>query len=145
MISCPFFLVLLSLLGIVFLFLNLHELSWRTLIIFLFLCRSISNKSPLTCSLLTLYIFPLINLLSGNCVKMKAVRNVVYNAKTKLDTRVSEFTNFVKNVISVFLTISAIGWCSAFIYCVFYLYYVPVVYQEKPVYFHFRYKSIKSV
>lgn len=70
---------------------------------------------------------------------MKVVRRIFVSAKSRIDARLSQFTDIVRKIISIVLTITVIGWCATFIYFVFYLYYVPIVYQEKPVYFHFRY------
>ena len=70
---------------------------------------------------------------------MEKLQNSVDLVKNNISTQMTVLSSIIQTAISVLTTLSAILWVSIFLYITFYVYYVPVVEQEKPVYFQFRY------
>lgn len=64
----------------------------------------------------------------------KFVNKIILKANAAL----SSFSEIVQQIIIIISTFAVLFWLSVFLYGSFYFYYVPVVLQEKPVYFHFR-------
>lgn len=67
------------------------------------------------------------------------LRKVVSNTKNRLIRNVATLSERLKQLAYFLTTVVTLFWLAVFFYGTFYYYYVPVVMQEKPVYFQFRY------
>lgn len=65
-------------------------------------------------------------------------RKVLTNTKDRLNQNVSTLSERIKQLAYLLTTVVTLFWLSVFFYGTFYYYYVPIVLQEKPVYFQFR-------
>ncbi|XP_045174791.2 seipin-like isoform X2 [Mercenaria mercenaria] len=61
----------------------------------------------------------------------------VNKLRFKVNSALSSFNDIVQQIIIIVATVSVLFWFSVFLYGSYYYYYVPVVAQERPVYFHF--------
>ena len=87
-------------------------------------------------------IYPASRKLGRAAVKMLGyhyVRNVISNTKIRLNKNLSTLSESIYQLVYIFTTVLTLFWLAVFFYGTFYYYYVPVVSQEKPVNFQFRY------